>query len=79
MEYDKEKVSEFVLALLYLNQFTERGVPRAWKGFDWDALNLLHEQGYISDPKSKAKSVVFTEEGAKRAEQLFSKHFASDS
>ena len=77
MEYDKEKVAEFALAMLHLNHFTVGGVLRAWKGFDWDAMNLLHEQGYISDPKSKAKSIVFTEEGAKRAEQLFSKHFVS--
>ncbi len=37
----------------------------------------LHEKGYISDPKSKAKSVVMTEEGAKRAKELFEKHFMS--
>jgi len=38
-------------------------------------LDRLHEKGYISDPKSKAKSVVMTEEGAKRATELFEKHF----
>ncbi|MEK6698116.1 MAG: DUF6429 family protein [Nitrospirota bacterium] len=48
----------------------------AWKGFDWDTMNRLHEKGYISDPKSKAKSVAVSEEGARLAEELFKKYFA---
>lgn len=75
MEYDKDKVDEAVLALLYLTMFEDKPGWRAWKSYDWDALNRLHEKGYISDPKSKAKSVVMTEEGAKRARELFEKHF----
>jgi hypothetical protein len=52
MEYDRDKVDEMVLALLWL---TPAGDGRAWKGHDWDALDRLHAKGYISDPKSKAK------------------------
>jgi Mn-dependent DtxR family transcriptional regulator len=37
----------------------------------------LHAKGYIADPKSKAKSVVMTEAGAKRASELLEKHFAT--
>jgi hypothetical protein len=48
---------------------------RAWKGFDWDAMNRLHDKGYISDPRGKPKSVVFTEEGQKRAGQLLEELF----
>ena len=44
---------------------------RAWKEFDWDALDRLYEKGLIGDPVNKAKSVVFTEEGLRRAEELF--------
>jgi hypothetical protein len=51
-----------VLALLYLTSITERGVTRAWKGHDWDVLNRLCKKGLISDPKSKSKSVVLSEE-----------------
>ena len=29
----------------------------------------------LSDPKSKAKSVVLSEEGEKRSRELFAKHF----
>jgi hypothetical protein len=75
MEYDKDKVDDMVLALLYLNVFEDRFATRAWKGFDWESMNRLHEKGYISDPKSKAKSVVVTEEGLKRAEELFKRYF----
>jgi hypothetical protein len=39
MEYDKDKVDEMVLALLYLTSFRERGFVRAWKVHNWDALD----------------------------------------
>jgi uncharacterized protein DUF6429 len=75
MEYDETKLDEVVLALLHFNTHTDHGVTRAWKGFDWDSLDRLHAQGLISDPKSKAKSVVLTEEGARRAVELFRRYF----
>jgi hypothetical protein len=79
MEYDKDKVDEMVLALLYLTMFDENQYgARAWKSHDWDAMDRLHQKGYISDPKSKAKSVVMTEAGAKRARELFERHFGSE-
>jgi hypothetical protein len=39
-------------------------------------MNRLHEAGYITDPRGKAKSVVFTDEGIKRAERLLNELFA---
>jgi heme-degrading monooxygenase HmoA len=76
MEYDEEKVDEMMLALLSLTMFEDRPAIRAWKGHDWDTLHRLHKKGYISNPKSKAKSVLTTEEGARRAQELFDKHFS---
>jgi Mn-dependent DtxR family transcriptional regulator len=38
-------------------------------------MNRLHEKGLISNPISKAKSVAMSEEGFKKAEKLFKKHF----
>jgi hypothetical protein len=76
MEYDKNKVDEAVLALLYLNYFEHQGAIRAWKGFNWDAMDRLYEKGYISDPKGKAKSVIVTKEGQQAAEELFKKLFS---
>lgn len=71
--YDKQRVDDLVLALLHFTSFKDRGFIRAWKGHDWDALDRLCEKGFISDPKSKSKSVVLSEEGARRAEELFAK------
>jgi hypothetical protein len=80
MEYDKDKVDEYTLALLYLVTWERRqGLgARVWKGFDWDAMKRLHEKGLISDPKGKAKSVVISEEGYQKAKKLFWKHFAKE-
>ena len=79
MDYDEGKVDEMVLALLYLTSFDEHGFVRAWKGHDWDVLNRLHECGLISDPKNKNKSIVLSEEGARRSAELFSKFFGTQS
>jgi hypothetical protein len=75
MEYDEDKVDEMVLALLYLTSFDDRPGWRAWKSHDWDAMHRLHAKGYILDPRSKAKSVVVTEEGRQRSGELFEKYF----
>ena len=74
MQIDTEKIDEIVLALLHLTSFSEQGVTCAWKGHDWDALNRLHEKGIISNPRSKAKSVVLSDDGAKQAKALFDKY-----
>jgi hypothetical protein len=68
MEIDTDKIDDAVLALLWLTLHDER---RAWKGFDWDAMNRLHQKGMIADPVNKAKSVVLTDEGLQRSEELF--------
>ena len=77
MEINEEKIDEVVMALLYLNFHGDHGAVRAWKSFDWDTMDRLHQKGFISDPKSKAKSVLVTEEGQKVAEELFERYFGS--
>lgn len=72
MNLDNEKIDEAVLALLVLG--IHNG-SRAWKGFDWDSMNRLHEKGFISDPQGKARSVVFSEAGLKEARRLLQKLF----
>lgn len=69
------EIDEAVLALLHLNSFKDRGQVRAWKTFDWDAMDRLHEQGFIDDPKSKAKSVPLTAEGITASEEAFNRRF----
>ena len=65
---DTERIDESILALLYLGVH-ERN--RAWKGFDWDSMERLHQKGYITDPVGKAKSVVLTDEGLRESQRLF--------
>lgn len=76
MEYDRNKVDEMTLALLWLTIFERGPEVRSWKGHDWDTLDRLYAKGYISDPKSTAKSVVLSDDGERRARELFEKHFA---
>jgi hypothetical protein len=75
MELDERKIQDAVLALLYLTLNKDH---RAWKSFDWESMNQLHERGMILDPRSKAKSVVLTEEGEAEAKRLAMKLFAKD-
>jgi hypothetical protein len=75
MEYDTEKVDRAVLALLSLTLHEYKVGARAWKGHDWDAMNRLHEKGFIGDPKSKAKSVLVTPEGVVESRRLFEELF----
>jgi hypothetical protein len=75
MKYDKEKVDQVTLALMWLVTERDKYGSRAWKGFDWDTLDRLYETGYISDPKSKAKSVALSGEAAELSEKLFMDFF----
>ena len=75
MEIDEHKVDEISLALLYLTTFKDKWGCRAWKSHSWDVLDRLYDSGYIDDPRSKAKSVLLTDEGVKRSKALFEKHF----
>ena len=77
MNIDKDKVDEMTLALLWLVMWDKKdfSISRAWKGFDWDTMDRLHQKGFIGDPKCKTKSVFVTPEGRKKAEELFEKYF----
>jgi Domain of unknown function (DUF6429) len=75
MKLDSEKIDEAVLALLLLGLHDG---SRAWKGFDWESMNRLHQKGYIMDPRGKAKSIVFTQEGLRQAERLLEQLFSED-
>ncbi|EJC80143.1 hypothetical protein Rleg4DRAFT_1755 [Rhizobium leguminosarum bv. trifolii WSM2297] len=68
MEIDEEKIDDTVLALLWL---TLHDGDRAWKGFDWGVMDRLHQKGLIQNPAGKAKSVVLSDEGLQRSEELF--------
>jgi len=76
MEYDEDKIDEAVFALLYLTLHdVNEYAGRAWKGHDWDAMDRLHAKGLISNPRSKAKSVVLSPEAIEQCEQAFRRLF----
>lgn len=47
MKIDTDKIDDAILALLYLTLDRD---GRAWKGFQWEAMNRLREKGFIGDP-----------------------------
>lgn len=57
---DKTKFDEIVLAILWCNQ---HAAGSAWKGLPWDSTDRLFQEGLISDPKGKRKSVDLSEAG----------------
>ena len=69
------------MLLLSLTSWIEKigGVElrRAWKGYDFDVLDKLYEEGLISGSR-KAKSVYLTEAGIARAEALAKKYLKGD-
>ena len=68
MEVDHDKIDDAVLALLWLTLHDER---RAWKSFDGAAMDRLYRKGLIGNPANRAKSVVLTDDGLRKAEALF--------
>ncbi|WP_080690588.1 DUF6429 family protein [Pseudomonas fluorescens] len=47
----------------------------AWKGFDFETMNRLHEHGFISNPVNKNKSIRLTAEGLERGRQIADRLF----
>ncbi len=79
MQYNKDKVDEMVLALLYLTSSHDKYGTRAWKGLDLEVLDRLCEKGFINDPKGKSPTLFLTEAGEKLSKELFFRYFdASD-
>ncbi len=78
---DRDKVDEAVLALLYLGIHERHGTmagARTWKSFDWAAMGRLHRKGLISDPVTKARSVLLTDVGLAEAEAAFRRLFDAE-
>jgi hypothetical protein len=74
---DQNKVAEAALAILSLSRMVDPYGVSAWKGIDWDVMNLLFEKGWISDPVGKQKSVGISDEGIKLADQFLEKYFGN--
>jgi len=70
---NSEKTAKLTLLLIYLTSWDEKdlvsNMRRAWKGYDFDTLDELEEDGLISQSKT-AKSVYLTEKGLNAARML---------
>jgi hypothetical protein len=56
--------------LLYLNSFEE---GRSWKGYDFNDLTLLDEEGLINENRGR-KSIYLYDEGIEKAKALCLKY-----
>ena len=72
-----EIIKELTLLLIYLTSWEEDAglikVQRSWKGYPFEVLDKLDEEGYI-DGSKHAKSVYLTEEGLSKVKELMKKY-----
>jgi len=74
-------IKELTLLLIYLTSWQEdvgfTKVQRSWKGYPFEVLDELNEEGYI-DGSKHAKSVYLTEEGLSKAKELMKKYIGKE-
>lgn len=79
----EKALKELTMVLMYLSKFNESNrfesnMDVAWKGYDFDIINGLLEEGYIKQDSYRSKSVRITEEGSKLAKSLMDKYNIND-
>lgn len=80
----KKAIKELTLLLMYLNRFTEEKDFKtakdfyAWKGYNFDIINKLDDEDFISQGKHRNKSVYITEKGIEEAKKLLEKYKIKD-
>ncbi len=75
MQFDEQKIEDAVLALLSVFASAQGQV---WKKYDFAVMDALFEKGLISDPKTRAQSIVLTAVGEERGRQLAVQLFSPD-
>ena len=75
---DSPKIlKDLTLMLLYLSSWEEKELPqscrRSWKGYDFEILNELTEEGLIYG-SHRSKSVYLDEAGIERARILLAEY-----
>ena len=71
-------IEDLTLLLLHLTSWEERvhkdlTIHRAWKGFRFEALDVLEDAGYLN-PSRGAKPVTLNEAGIERAQALAARY-----
>lgn len=68
-EFNPDLLDDLVLALLWFNGSETRfGGHSAWKSLPWEALDRLHADGRISEPRRKSYSVTLDDEAWQRGQ-----------
>jgi hypothetical protein len=75
MDKRDEVVQDLTLVLMFLTSWTERPgeLRRCWKGYDFDVLDALAEEGLISSSRG-ARSAYLTDDGVERAGRLMARY-----
>lgn len=75
-----DAVNELTLVLMYLNRFHDHdrrsliNADKAWKGYDFGALDALERQDYIRQGHHSSKSAALTQSGLRHAKVLLEKY-----
>jgi hypothetical protein len=74
---NEQLIKDLSLALMYLTAWEEEtisneSVLRAWKGYDFDALDELRDEELI-DYSNKAKSLYLMQKGKDKAKEILEK------
>lgn len=83
----EKSIEELTLLLMYLTSWEEESLyydednnlnkdklKNSWKGYSFEVINELTDNGYLFASKHKNKSVTLTKEGQKLAEELAKKY-----
>ncbi len=75
----EQALHDLTLTLIYLTRFTESKSTffsntsfQAWKNYNWNTLDELNEEGFISS-NHRSKSLWITEDGVKKAREIMKK------
>lgn len=82
-----KNIEELTLLLMYLTSWDEEGymvaendmikqtkLKNAWKGYSFDAINNLVDNGYLYSNNYKNKSITLTPKGEELAQKLIEKY-----
>ena len=81
-----KNIKELTLLLMYLKSWEEDGfisdednikeakIKTCWKGYDFDIINTLTDEGCLYYSRPKNKSVSLTNKGEKLAQELVQKY-----
>ncbi len=74
---NEQLIKDLSLALMHLTGWeeetiTKEAIYRAWKGYDFDVLDTLRDEGLI-DHSNKAKSLYLMQKGEDKAKEIVEK------